>query len=103
MGANEEKIFPMPDYYTRYRNNNHRGGCKSQQYYGENPTTILVSKCLWSCLPTRIIVVKAPVSCWDLLVNALRSERILPSELAVCPQSLAAQLLAADQAAPQAH
>src|SRR5713101_517791 len=26
--------------------------CKSQQYYGENPTTILVSKCLWSCLPT---------------------------------------------------
>ena len=77
----------MPDYYTRYRNNNHRGGCKSQQYYGENPTHILVSKCLWSCLPTRIIVVKAPVSCWDLLVNALRSERILPSERAVCPQS----------------
>src|SRR5947208_7111321 len=66
MRANEEKIFPMPDYSTRYRNNNHRGGCKSQQYYGENPTNILVNKCLWSCLPTRIIVVKAPVSCWDL-------------------------------------
>src|SRR5438874_4503303 len=40
MRANEEKIFPMPDYYTRYRNNNHRGGCKSQQYSGENPTHI---------------------------------------------------------------
>jgi len=66
MRANEEKIFPMPDYYTRYRNNNHRGGCKSQQYSGENPTHILVSKGLWSCLPTRILVGKAPVSCWDL-------------------------------------
>src|SRR5438067_9780746 len=66
MRANEEKIFPMPDYYTRYRNNNHRGGCKSQQYSGENPTHILVSKGLWSCLPTRILVGKAPVSWWDL-------------------------------------
>ena len=26
MRANEEKIFPMPDYSTRYRNNNHREG-----------------------------------------------------------------------------
>src|SRR6516162_2831041 len=25
MSANEEQVFPMPDYYTRYRNNNHRG------------------------------------------------------------------------------
>jgi hypothetical protein len=31
--------------------------------YGENPTHILVSKCLWSCLPTRICVGKAPVYC----------------------------------------
>ena len=26
MRANEEKIFSMPDYSTRYRNNNHREG-----------------------------------------------------------------------------
>src|SRR5216684_1236756 len=39
---------------------------RTMSYHGENPTIILVSKQFQSSLPTRIIVVKGPVLCWDL-------------------------------------
>src|SRR5579863_107701 len=42
--SNESKRLPKKSFIVLM--------CKSQQYSGENPTPILVSNYLWSCLPT---------------------------------------------------